>query len=136
MDLLRQHGFLVVRQALSPAETEATLTELKDLILSDDPVCTDVYYEGSIRQHLPEERNGGAAGSRLLEADSRKDESAAAVEPTAALPSATSGVRSQLKNLALGLEQGKLPTIPGRGTMMHFEKLTRPAVYVPIPPRL
>ncbi|MCM2273919.1 MAG: phytanoyl-CoA dioxygenase family protein [Candidatus Didemnitutus sp.] len=78
-----ERGFLVVRGGLTPAEVEAAKKELERMTLADDPVCTEIYYEGSIRDHLSQQL-----------ADSRK-----------------SAAEGHSASLALGAETNRLPDI-------------------------
>jgi len=47
-----QRGFLVIRGGLTPGEVEAAKAELEAMTLSEDPACKEIYYEGTIRDHL------------------------------------------------------------------------------------
>jgi len=48
-----REGFLVIRAGLTPAEVTAAKSELEQMTLSDDPDCSEIYYEGVIRDLLP-----------------------------------------------------------------------------------
>lgn len=53
LETYEQRGFLIIRGGLNPAEIEGARAELKRMTLSEDPGCSEIYYEGSIRDHLP-----------------------------------------------------------------------------------
>ncbi len=45
-------GYLLIKNAYSPAEVEAARAELEAMALSNDPQCQAVFYEGLLRQHM------------------------------------------------------------------------------------
>lgn len=49
-----EEGFLLVRGAFDSAEVEAARATLLELGTSDTPACEAVYFEGAIRDHLPD----------------------------------------------------------------------------------
>ena len=54
LDRFRQRGFLVIQEAFSMAQVEAARQELYRLGTSRQPDCESVYFEGAVRQQLPE----------------------------------------------------------------------------------
>ena len=54
LDRFRQRGYLVVQEAFSMAQVEAARQELYRLGTSPRPDCESVYFEGAVRQQLPE----------------------------------------------------------------------------------
>ena len=54
LDRFRQRGYLVVQEAFSMAQVEAARQELYRLGTSPQPDCESVYFEGAVRQQLPE----------------------------------------------------------------------------------
>ena len=54
-----RQGFLVIRGAFSEAEVSVALGELDRMLRSDDPDCSRVYYEGSIKAELADQDVGG-----------------------------------------------------------------------------
>ncbi len=49
----REHGYLVVRQAFTPAEVQAATAGLVDLIMGTRPDFKHVYFEGKAKEILP-----------------------------------------------------------------------------------
>jgi ectoine hydroxylase-related dioxygenase (phytanoyl-CoA dioxygenase family) len=64
IDRYERDGFLVVRSALTGAEVERALTDLKDMARAQDPACATVTYEASIRSLLepPPSASNGSDG--------------------------------------------------------------------------
>ena len=54
LDRFRQRGYLVVQEAFTMAQVEAARQELYRLGTSPQPDCESVYFEGAVRQQLPE----------------------------------------------------------------------------------
>lgn len=55
-----EQGFLVIQGGLTATEVAAAKAELEAMTLADDPGCTEIYYEGAIRDHLAADTTGAA----------------------------------------------------------------------------
>lgn len=53
LNMYEKSGYMVIRNGLTQAEVAAAKAELKAMTLANDPSCTEIYYEGSIRDHFP-----------------------------------------------------------------------------------
>ena len=57
----QKYGFIIIRRGFDDDSVEAAKAELQSMLVSDDPDCESVYFEGSVHQELSEtERLGGS----------------------------------------------------------------------------